>query len=111
AARPIAGFAEAHAPGVYFLAGAPDTSAVPAERLPPVERGRVAVAALAALHQLSARAPLAVVTGPIDNHACSLAGFAYPGQTEYFAALWSSPSVMVLAGPRLRVALVTNHVA
>jgi 4-hydroxythreonine-4-phosphate dehydrogenase len=54
---------------------------------------------------------LAVVTGPIDKYAARAADFAYPGQTEFFADLWQSQAIMILAGPKLRVGLVTNHLA
>lgn len=54
----------------------------------------------------------AVVTNPINKHALqSLAGFAYPGHTEFLAALCGAPRpVMLLAGPSLRVVPVTIHV-
>lgn len=84
----------------------------------PAVRGAHAVAALeAAVHLSSGARPgtFAVVTGPIDKKACSLAGFQYPGQTEFFESAWSrGPSsggsaLMLLAGPRLRVGLATRH--
>lgn len=80
-----------------------------AEHLSLLERGELAVAALSTLHQLPQHKRLAVVTGPIDKYACHAAGFAFPGQTEFFESLWHSKAVMTLAGPRLRVGLVTNH--
>lgn len=80
-----------------------------AERLTALERGTLMVAALEALRRLPSSQRTAVVTGPIDKYACHLAGFAFPGQTEFFADLWQAPAVMTLAGPRLRVGLVTNH--
>lgn len=76
-------------------------------------RGASQVAALArAVDEVLARPTAALVTAPIDKHACRAAGFAYPGHTEYLAARAGGVDVaMLLAGERLRVALVTIHVA
>ena len=64
-----------------------------------------------ARHQVRAETPLAVVTGPIDKYAAKCAGYSFPGQTEFFADLWQTPAIMILAGPQLRVGLATNHLA
>jgi len=55
----------------------------------------------------------ALVTGPISKSAAAQAGFAFPGHTEYLAVALGAPSrvVMMLAGPRLKVTLVTIHLA
>lgn len=79
-------------------------------------RGRISYVSLKTVEKLTAyceeRAQkLAVLTSPIDKHAISLAGFGFPGQTEYFESIWQSEAIMVLGGPRLRVGLVTNHLA
>ncbi|MGB1209242.1 MAG: 4-hydroxythreonine-4-phosphate dehydrogenase PdxA, partial [Paracoccaceae bacterium] len=52
-------------------------------------------------------------TLPIHKHALAEgAGFAYPGHTEYLAALADVPEVvMMLASPMLRVVPVTIHIA
>lgn len=101
-------------PGMIALldVGTP-ADAAPAEGLPPAVRGALAVRALARLQSETVgwTRKLAVVTAPIDKHDCRLAGYQYPGQTEYFEALWGGSAVMTLAGPRLRVGLVTNHLA
>ena len=95
---------------ISFIDIDPGGRAVAADQLTSQERGRIAVAALAVLRHLPPPSqPLAVVTGPIDKHACHAAGFGFPGQTEFFADLWQAPAIMTLAGPRLRVGLVTNH--
>jgi 4-hydroxythreonine-4-phosphate dehydrogenase len=54
---------------------------------------------------------LAVVTNPIHKASLYRAGFAYPGQTEFLAALGGAaePPVMMLAGRGLRVVPVTIH--
>ncbi|MGH7042891.1 MAG: 4-hydroxythreonine-4-phosphate dehydrogenase PdxA, partial [Acetobacteraceae bacterium] len=53
----------------------------------------------------------AVVTNPINKAALYRAGFAYPGHTEFLAALTGTEGrqEMLLAGPGLRVVPVTVH--
>lgn len=54
----------------------------------------------------------AVVTAPIEKHAIRLAGHPWPGHTEWLAHLAGGAEVaMMLASDRLRVVLVTTHVA
>ena len=51
-----------------------------------------------------------VATGPIHKEGLRLAGYPFPGHTEFFAYLTrASDYVMMLAGERLRVTLVTIH--
>jgi len=52
-----------------------------------------------------------VVTNPINKAALYDAGFAYPGHTEFLAALTGAAGkqIMMLASPRLRVVPVTVH--
>ncbi len=57
-----------------------------------------------------------IVTGPVEKHALHLAGFTYPGQTEWLGRLAGGveTAMMLVAGPAerpLRVVLVTTHVA
>lgn len=53
----------------------------------------------------------AIVTGPAEKHALHLAGFQYPGHTEWLASLAGGVDVaMMLASDKLRVVLVTTHV-
>lgn len=53
----------------------------------------------------------AVVTGPAEKAALHAAGVAYPGHTEWLAALAGVPHVvMMLTDERLRVVLATTHV-
>ena len=100
------------APGLYLLDVGPGPwDAAPAELLPEPVRGALAVAALEVLRTLPDGRGLAVVTAPIAKPACVAAGWPYPGQTEFVAELWQGEAVMMLAGPRLRVALATNHLA
>ncbi|MDZ4673719.1 MAG: 4-hydroxythreonine-4-phosphate dehydrogenase PdxA [Gemmatimonadota bacterium] len=54
----------------------------------------------------------AIVTAPIEKHALHLAGFPWPGHTEWLAHLAGDcPVAMMLAAGPLRVVLVTTHVA
>lgn len=121
------------APGLYFLPSIADAlPAVPSEEpeksgnlepshqgegwvrgLAERERGRIAAAALMSLTRFdwTSQGTAAVLTCPIDKKACNLAGFGFPGQTEFFEQLWGKEGIMVLAGHKLRVGLVTNHLA
>ena len=82
----------------------------------PEDRARVMKAGKLAGHAIEAAARLArdrevdaVVTAPIEKRACHLAGFTYPGHTEWLGALVGGEPVMMLASDRLRVVLVTTH--
>jgi 4-hydroxythreonine-4-phosphate dehydrogenase len=98
--------------GMCFL-DIPDLSTESAaETLTPMQRGQVATAALNASIKLQPPAgTYAVVTGPIDKHACNTAGFTFPGQTEFYSNAFGGNAVMLLAGDKLKVGLVTNHLA
>ncbi len=53
----------------------------------------------------------AIVTGPAEKYALHIAGYKYPGHTEWLAALVGDVEVaMMLAAEALRVVLVTTHV-
>jgi 4-hydroxythreonine-4-phosphate dehydrogenase len=53
----------------------------------------------------------ALVTAPISKEALNAAGYPFPGHTELLAQMTGSGDhVMMLAGPRLRVSLVTTHI-
>jgi 4-hydroxythreonine-4-phosphate dehydrogenase len=52
----------------------------------------------------------AVVTAPISKERMAAIGWAFPGQTEFFAARWGGEPTMAFCGGRLRVALVTWHI-
>ena len=82
------------------------------------DRARVMKAGKLAGHAIEAAARLArdgevdgVVTAPIEKRACHVAGFTYPGHTEWLGALaGGAETAMMLASDRLRVVLVTTHV-
>ncbi|HWA08241.1 MAG TPA: 4-hydroxythreonine-4-phosphate dehydrogenase PdxA [Opitutaceae bacterium] len=50
------------------------------------------------------------VTGPVSKEWLARVGYAFPGQTEFFAARWTGEPVMAFCGGRLRVVLATWHV-
>ena len=53
----------------------------------------------------------AIVTAPVNKHAIQSLGYEFPGHTETIAALAGGVDVrMMLAGPTLRVVLVTTHI-
>ena len=52
-----------------------------------------------------------IVTAPIDKAALLAGGYDFPGHTEMLERLTGSPTVMMLAGPKLRVVLATTHIA
>lgn len=76
-------------------------------------RGRIAYEALLTLKSVPWHTykRSAVLTAPVDKKNCVLAGFNFPGQTEFFEDLWQEKAVMMLAGPKLKVALATQHLA
>jgi 4-hydroxythreonine-4-phosphate dehydrogenase len=51
-----------------------------------------------------------VVTGPISKERLARIGYAFPGQTEFFAARWGGEPVMAFCGGKLRVVLATWHI-
>ncbi len=51
-----------------------------------------------------------VVTGPVSKAELARIGYAFPGQTEFFAARWGGDPVMAFCGGQLRVVLATWHV-
>lgn len=52
-----------------------------------------------------------IVTAPIDKAALLAGGYDFPGHTEMLARLAGARVAMMLASDRLRVVLVTTHIA
>ena len=79
---------------------------------PDVATGAAQVGYLEAAVAAAARGELAaIITAPISKTWAKRAGFAFPGHTEMLAErLGARDVVMMFAGPRLKVALVTIHV-
>ncbi len=50
------------------------------------------------------------VTGSVSKEWLARIGYAFPGQTEFFAARWGGEPVMGFCGGKLRVVLATWHV-
>ena len=77
-----------------------------------VRAGRVAGHAVETAARLALAGEVdAIVTAPAHKHALHLAGFPYPGHTEWLAELAGGVDVaMMLASAELRVVLVTTHV-
>lgn len=66
----------------------------------------------AAVHMALAGEVDGVVTAPVHKYALHLAGFPYPGHTEWLAHMAGDVDVaMMLAADGLRVVLITTHVA
>lgn len=54
----------------------------------------------------------ALVTAPINKKAMQMAGFEFPGHTEFLTAEFDvKESLMLMVNENLRVGLVTNHLA
>jgi 4-hydroxythreonine-4-phosphate dehydrogenase len=77
-----------------------------------VHAGRIAGHAVERAAKLALAGEVdAIVTGPAHKHALHLAGFPYPGHTEWLADLAGGVDVaMMLIADTLRVVLVTTHV-
>jgi 4-hydroxythreonine-4-phosphate dehydrogenase len=83
-----------------------------AGRLDPANAACVVAAIEAAVRLVGTGDAAAVVTNPIHKKGLYAAGFAFPGHTEFLAALAGNGAraVMMLAIPGLRVVPVTVHV-
>jgi 4-hydroxythreonine-4-phosphate dehydrogenase len=89
--------------------GPPEFLAKPGS--PTLDGARVALAAMERAAEGCSRGEFAgVVTGPVSKSRLAQAGFAFPGQTEFFAARWGGEPTMGFCGGRLRVVLLTWHV-
>ncbi|MFL5495133.1 MAG: 4-hydroxythreonine-4-phosphate dehydrogenase PdxA [Gemmatimonadales bacterium] len=84
----------------------------PEDRARTIRAGRVAGHAVETAVKLALSGEVdAIVTAPAHKHTLHLAGFPYPGHTEWLAHLAGDVDVaMMLASEELRVVLVTTHV-
>jgi 4-hydroxythreonine-4-phosphate dehydrogenase len=82
------------------------------DRARAMRAGRLAGHAVEAAVKLALQGKVdAIVTAPAHKHALHLAGFPFPGHTEWLAHLAGGVDVaMMLAADELRVVLVTTHV-
>ena len=107
-------------PGVFKACGLNDAGAViattaKAKRLPgkpDATNARAVIEAIETAVTMASRGEAAaVVTAPINKAVLMQAGFAYPGHTEFLAALTKAPrAVMMLASDTLRVVPLTVHI-
>jgi len=88
-----------------------DAGAAP-RSLAPEAAGKIAAEAVQEAVRLALAGEVdAIVTGPVHKHALHLAGFRYPGLTEFLSHLAGGVDVaMMLAAGSLRVVLVTTHI-
>ncbi|HEY2385685.1 MAG TPA: 4-hydroxythreonine-4-phosphate dehydrogenase PdxA, partial [Candidatus Binatia bacterium] len=80
---------------------------------PSIEGGRASYRYIEAATRLAQRGAIdAIVTAPINKAAVTRAGFPISGHTELLRELTGAREVrMMLAGDKLRVVLVTMHIA
>jgi len=77
-----------------------------------VNGGKYAFLALEAASRALAAGHIDVlVTGPVDKALIEESGTQFSGHTEYFGEQFKGEPLMILAGEKLRVALVTGHKA
>lgn len=92
-----------------------DVGAFPRCRFPylPEEAGRIVALQLETAVSLALDGSVqAIVTGPAEKRAFNLAGYRYPGHTEWLGELAGGvPTAMMLVAGDLRVVLVTTHIA
>ncbi|MCD6415726.1 MAG: 4-hydroxythreonine-4-phosphate dehydrogenase PdxA [Planctomycetes bacterium] len=94
-----------------------DLDNFPADRLTPrqadAESGRASIEYIETAVRLTHHGPAdALVTAPINKEALAAAGCRHAGHTEMLAELTGAgPPTMLMVSARLRVALVTTHLA
>jgi len=78
-----------------------------------VEAGRAAAQGIEAAARLALSGEVdAIVTGPVNKAALHVAGYRFPGITEFLAHIAGDiPVAMMLTTGRLRVVLVTTHLS
>ncbi len=92
---------------VRIVGGWEDGGGAPNE----LEAGRAAAQGIEAAARLALAGEVdAIVTGPVHKLALHVAGYRFPGVTEFLAHVAGDvPVAMMLATGRLRVVLVTTH--
>ena len=82
------------------------------ERLSERDLGAAALGYVdAGIEEVQRGAADALCTAPLSKHRVSLAVPGFQGHTEHLAARTGARVAMMMAGPRLRVVLATNHLA
>lgn len=100
---------ELNSPVIYNLANIPGSIEMGKEQ---AECGKAAAEFIEAAVMLCGIGQLdAITTAPINKLSLYLAGYLYPGHTEFLAALTHTDEfAMTFIAPALRVALLTTHV-
>jgi 4-hydroxythreonine-4-phosphate dehydrogenase len=93
-----------------------EAAVVEMSRLPREPAPREAGAAALSYVEAAARACLrsearALCTAPVSKERVALASPGFVGHTEHLAAMTGARVAMMMAGPRLRVALATTHLS
>ena len=110
----ISSYEQAYENRLYFLSTNDKNYSTPASQWNDLERGNVSISPLNYLKEVSSKCTdqkMAVLTLPIHKHCSFLAGFDFPGHTEFFENIWQGRATMTLVAPQLSVGLVTNHIA
>lgn len=77
---------------------------------PTEESGKFAILSLdAAVKDLMDGKIDALVTAPVSKTALKMAGFRYPGHTEYLSERMGSRSLMLMLSEEMRMGVVTGH--
>ncbi len=89
------------------------SGAAPGSRLPAKEAGKlVGLQVEKAVELALTKSVSAIVTGPAEKKAFQLAGYQYPGHTEWLGSLAGGvETTMMLVCGKLRVVLITTHIA
>jgi 4-hydroxythreonine-4-phosphate dehydrogenase len=97
---------------IFILTESTFSSLRDPRRLPQEESARAAFAYLEKGAHLALSGKVhGLVTGPVSKEAIHRAGISFRGHTEYLAEISQTKKfVMMLAGERLRVSLVTTHI-
>ena len=79
---------------------------------PSARAGKAAIEYIKRATKLALRDDVdAIVTAPINKEGMHLAGYPFPGHTEFLAKLTGSPDcALMMVGGKLRVVLATTHV-
>ena len=75
------------------------------------ESGKYAILSLeAAVNDLKAGLIDVLVTAPVNKQALKMAGFRYPGHTEYLTDQLGERSLMLMVSEEMKLGVVTGHV-
>jgi 4-hydroxythreonine-4-phosphate dehydrogenase len=98
--------------GVPFEARVEEIAVGADGELTPAHAGAAALACVAAAGRAALTGTAqAICTAPLSKERVALSSHGFAGHTEFLAELAGARVAMMLAGPRLRVVLATNHLA